>query len=653
MKIILNLFLFITVLSLSAQSSFDATSFKVTKGDLETNTYPQDSTANALVIYEYGNSYVDFESYNIITKIKRKVKIFNKEGANNATIKIYLYNDKLKKERIKQIVATTHNLSNGKIIKTTLKKNEIFEELYDKNNTIIKFTLPKIQKGSVITYSYTLESPFMYKFKDWVFQESIPKIYSRYETNILLNYEYNIKLIGPLKLSEKESKIVHKCHMAYNGVTADCIKASYAMVDIPAFIKEDYMTVKENYLSRIDYELKTFIRFDGVIDNITRTWKDTDKEIKTIPSIGRQINSTSVVKNLFNYTTTEKPNLLEKAKAVYDYIQKNYSWNEEYLTFKDASLRDLVKDKTGNVSQINILLNNLLEKNGIDSKTILLSTRSNGFATKLFPVISDFNYLIVQATINGKSYLLDATDKYLSFGQLPFRCLNYYGRLLDFKNGSEWVDITEDKVSTIQYQVNLNLAEEDVIRGTVNSRFAGYFALSKKKKYYSNASNYIENFKNEYDNLEITNHSIKSKYKTAETFQESFDIEYTEFEEVGDEIYFDPFIHKFFTENPFKLQQRTYPVEFGYKKAFLYSYQLDLGSAYEVKELPKDLNVKLPNNTGEFLFVTKIANNKLNIFFKVNFKESVYDSSYYSYLKEFMSRIVDTQTKTLIVLKKK
>ena len=41
--------------------------------------------------------------------------------------------------------------------------------------------------------------------------------------------------------------------------------------------------------------------------------------------------------------------------------------------------------------------------------------------------------IYVQATINNKTYLLDATDKYLNFGQIPFRSLNQYGRLLDFK----------------------------------------------------------------------------------------------------------------------------------------------------------------------------------------------------------------------------
>ncbi|WP_276205018.1 hypothetical protein [Flavivirga aquatica] len=43
------------------------------------------------------------------------------------------------------------------------------------------------------------------------------------------------------------------------------------MKDIPAFIEEDYMTSESNYLIRIDYELKTFKGFDGVINDYTKT----------------------------------------------------------------------------------------------------------------------------------------------------------------------------------------------------------------------------------------------------------------------------------------------------------------------------------------------------------------------------------------------
>ena len=152
-------------------------------------------------------------------------------------------------------------------------------------------------------------------------------------------------------------------------------------------------------------------------------------------------------------------------------------------------------------SSINILLHNALRESGIDVKPILISTRNNGFPTTIFPVIYDYNYLIVQATINDKTYLLDATDSHLNFGDIPFKCLNQFGRLLDFKNGSDWVDLKPSTPSNILYQANLKFNEDNALVGTVKSKRTGYPAYYKKKAYYSNSDDYLDKLENNFRNV--------------------------------------------------------------------------------------------------------------------------------------------------------
>ena len=653
MKKILILLLLLSFTRINAQ--FNSSSFNVVLSDLETNTYPKDSISKSLVIYEEGNSYIHKTTFKLITEIKRKIKIFNKDDSDRTTIKIYLYNtdSNNKKEKIRDIKAITYNLKNNAIVKTYLKRGDIFKETYNKNYKIVKFTMPNVENGSVITYSYTLESPFIFKYKGWQFQDDIPVLYSEYRTSIPGNYEYNIKLVGLKKLAVKDSKLVRDCITVGLGGSADCTESKYVMKDIPAFINEDFMTTKDNYLSRIDYELKVFNGFDGTVDKITKTWKDTDTELKFDRNIGKQLLKTGLAKGLLPETTIHISNPLERAKSIYRFVQNEYTWNKEYKLFKDTSIKNLIKNKSGKASEINILLHNLLIYNGFKVKPILLSTRKNGFATKLYPVISDFNYLIVEANIDGKLYLLDATDKYLSFGEIPFKCLNHYGRLLDFKNGSQWVDIKVEKYSTIQHQINLGLTEEGNFIGNINSRYTGYHALPKKRAYYSNPSEYLEDFENKHELIDVIEHTVKSNGKADVKFQETFKIEVNDLNIVEDIIYLDPFIFKFFTENPFQLQQRTYPIDFGYKDSFMYSFEIDLNNLYNIIETPKNITVKLPNNSGEFRFATKVLDNKLTLHFKIDFKKSLYSAQYYNSLKEFMAKVVDTQTKTLIVLKKK
>ncbi|TYA57278.1 DUF3857 domain-containing protein [Formosa maritima] len=630
-----------------AQSGFNSNDYTVTLNDLETNIYEKDSTANALVIYEYGKSYIDDRNFKLVSDIKRKLKIINSKGFNKATVSVYLYNDGKSKEKLRNVIATTYNLKGNTVVHTKLRDDEIYEEKYNENYTIAKFTLPNVKEGSVLTYSYTTETPYVFNYKEWEFQDDIPKIFSEYNTSIPANYEYHIKLVGFLKLKVNESVIENYCLTVNGGGHADCTISKYVMEDIPAYKEESYMTTKDNYLSKIEYELNTIKKFDGRIDKISKTWKDVDKELRSDSRFGRQLNV-----NVSNESFSSEPNLLKRAENIYSYVQEEYTWNETFNIFGDTSVRDLMKNKSGNVTEINMLLHNILEANGIDVLPVLLSTRENGFATQLFPVISEFNYLIVQATIYNKTYLLDATDDYVSFGELPFRCLNQYGRLLDLKKGSSWIDITPNNLSTIQYKVDLSLEENDILVGKINTTATGYHALPLKKEYYENNTAYVNKYKEKYHSISFIDHKVTSKDKASYEFLEEFDIEYAT-EDISGNLYINPFLFKLMEENPLKLQERTYPIDFGFKDAYLYTLKIDLKDKYEVLETPKEMNISLPNNKGLLIFSTKIVEGSILLYFKFNFKETIYNPDYYESLKLFMGTIVDIQKNSLIVLKRK
>ncbi len=644
-------FLFI-VLNTFSQSTNDAFKYRVNLNELKMKTYEKDSTANALVLYEYGNSFVSKSEYDLRTEEKHKIKILNREGFDNANIVIHLYKSGNREETVKNIIATTYNLIDGEVIKTNLQKKDIFKEKYDENHTLIKFTLPNIKEGSVITYSYTTVSPFMFNYHGWNFQSDIPKLYSEYNASIPANWEYNIKLVGGKKLFINDSKIEKDCLEGRAGSRADCSNSIYAMKDVPAFIEEDYMTSKSNYLARIEYELKTFKSFDGRTNDYTKTWKTVDAEFKTDKDIGRQLNKSIKLEDHVSTNIINETNALKKAKAIYKHVQKKYTWNGEYKIFANVSIKDLIKNKSGNISSINILLHNLLNEANIDAKAVLISTRNNGFPTKIFPVISEFNYLIIQVSIDGKAYLLDATDRYLSFGEIPFRCLNSYGRLMDFKAGSKWIDIAPKELSTMQHRVLLNMNENATITGSINSKTTGYHSLYTRKKYYQNKDAYITDLENKHQNLEIFDYEVTKGEETNSEFIEAYNIEYNS-DETGDLIYLNPFFITIFTENPFKLQERTYPIDFGYKDTFYYTLRLNLGEGYSILEKPKGLNLALPNKKGSVLFSTTIQGSFVNMLFKISFKEAIYPSEYYPYLKEFMSKVVEIQSNSLLVLKKK
>lgn len=648
--IFLLLFLCISMTTL-AQENYDSESYRVSLGDLESKTFTKDSTANALVIYEKAKSYVSKSDFDLRTEEKHKIKILKREGFEHATVEIHLYSNGSRVEKVEKILATTYTMVDGEVIKTKLEEDNIFTEKYDENHTLVKFTLPNVKVGSVISYSYTTISPFMMKYHGWSFQGSIPKLYSEYTPSIPGNWEYNIKLVGGQKLAINESEVEKNCLIAGNGASSHCFNARYAMKDIPAFIEEDYMTSKSNYLIKIEYDLKTFRRFDGTLEHFTKTWKTVDKELKSHAKIGKQLNKSVDLEDFLSEDIINETDLLKKAQSIYKHVQNNYNWDEEYLIFSETSVKDLIKNKSGNVASINILLHNLLKESGIEVKPILISTRENGFPTRVFPVIYDFNYLIVQVTINNKKLMLDATDSFSNFGEIPFRCLNQYGRLVDFKNGSDWIELKPYKPSNTYYQAELHFDDNGVLIGNIKSKRTGYHALNKRKSYFSNKNSYLDKLENTFPYIEISDFEVTSEGATSEDYKENYNIEYN-FDEAGNNIYLNPFFVKFFSENPFKLQQRTYPIDFGYKDTYFYMFKLEIAENYKVIEMPKNLNLSLPNDAGQILFSANQLANTLNLTLKIDFKRSKYDAEYYPFLKEFMNKIVNIQNNSIILLEK-
>lgn len=627
----------------------------LTNDEISFSEYDKDSTANAVVLYEKGNYYFEVRDNNIwlVKNFHRKTKILKDEGFDYANISIPYYKNDKSREKVTKIKAVTHN---GRK-KTFLEESQIYNTDKTERWSNKVFTFPNIKKGSIVEYQYQLISPFFFNLDGWNFQSSIPKIYSEFNAEIPGNYTYNRTLVGELKLSVNDASIKSQCFSipGYSQV-ADCEVLKYVMKDIPAFKEEeDYMLAASNYISRLDFELSEYRGFDGTTDKFTKSWKNVDREFKTDKDIGGQLTKKSFFeKNVPDdlFTGTDQ---LSIAKNIYKYIQKHYTWNEKNSTYGKARVRDAFKNKIGNAWEINMSLINLLNAADIKANLVLTSTRKNGLPGKRHPVISDFNYVLAKISIDDKEYLLDATDKSIPFGMLPFRALNYYGRVMDFKNESYWQDITPENNNKVMVFGQLEFDQENNTRkGLLNVTSFGYNAVYKGQKMNSMSNEtYIESLKNslngdaEIDNYQRIDDGLNEK-KVIERF------EYEQENEQTSIIYLNPFILKFFEKNPFLLEERNYPIDFGYPRNYRYQVNIKVPEGYVVEESPKKQHIQLPKNQASLKFAINENKNMrtLNMIFDLKISHAHIQAAYYQGLKELFEYVTTIQNNSLIVLKK-
>ncbi|WP_372794251.1 hypothetical protein [Lutibacter sp.] len=657
-KITLLLFLLFTIVSFS-QNSADYVFGEISYDELNLKKYDLDTTANAIFLLDIGSTEfltkldeIAREKQRVVsTKFYKKIKFFNSEEfENQGTIKIRLYNNTLEKDAVIDIKAVTHN----NFEKTYLDEENIYEERLNDNWREVKFTMPNLKEGSIVEVEYTIESPFTFRLPSWIFQTDIPVKFSQYTASIPGNYVFNRKLNGILKLKTNSSVIKNNCFIiSHFERAASCEVITYAMENIPAFKEEkEFMTSRHNFISKIKFELAEYQRINGTKVNHTTTWEAVDKNFKTDKDIGGQLKQTKLLHEIVPIEINSLPTDLEKATAIFSFIQSYFTWNEKYGVFSEINIKNALENKTGNVGEINISLINALKSAGLKAELVLISTRENGFPTKLHPVRSDFNYMLARVTINNKSYLLDATNKLTPFGLLPYKCLNGYGRVMDFENSSYWIDIIPENNSKNQISVSLKLHEDGTFHGKLRKVNFGYEALLRRTTIQNKSDEaIISEFENNFNNLDVIDYKIENKLDINQPLIETFEISIDNSTNTSGN-YFNPFFAEQFKENPFIQENRLYPVDFGYTRKYILNFSLEIPESYSIESFPDEKSIALPENGGNFsLSLNKNSNTKITLNSSIKINKPVFYNSEYQLLKELFKQIISSQ-KTPIVLKK-
>ncbi|MCB0375052.1 MAG: transglutaminase domain-containing protein, partial [Sinomicrobium sp.] len=395
--------------------------------------------------------------------------------------------------------------------------------------------------------------------------------------------------------------------------------------------------------------------FDGVKRKYTESWKDADKKLKA-EDIGKQSGKESNFRKLIPENIRAMSNDLGRAKAIYSYLQERMVWNEKYHIFRDVDVKRAFEERTGSAAELNLVLLNMLKAAGFKAYFMLVSTRDNGVATRLFPVISEFNYLVVKLDLGEKTYLLDITDKTLPFGMLPFKALNSYGRVMDFDEGSYWYDITAGKLSLNTNYVEYRVDAEGNISANMIDTNSDYLAALKRSELselsqeaYLNA---IEDDLGKASDAEITKYEIAKKDDLDDPVRETFSFNLGK-NATGDLIYIYPFIYNKHKENPFKLNIRSYPVDFGYPFGYNHKIIIKADPAYEIMEIPKPRRYTMGEDRASLVMESYSSNNEISVDLTFIIRKSFFTPNEYRELKDLFGELVNIQNNLPIVLKKK
>lgn len=643
------------------QCTFDTTAQAYFIFNEQTSLFLYDRT-----IREYSPTglLVQGTHYEYKIHLHRAIKFLSDDAAS--TWGNFTYSFSPKYEKIDNVKGFTYNMENGKMVKSRLEKSQIVIEDLSSTRKRLKISMPNIKKGSVMELEINIDSDDFYNSGPWQVQYTIPV-----EKSILVlkrpeyfNYNKIFKGYYPLqpKFSQKTINVpvIIKIQGQGQGGNPEKTTITYFeyteewMVDnLPAFPLEPYLSTPDNYLSSLMYELSYTNFPNSIQENFNTSWEAVNKQLLTDDKFGKQIANTGFLGDLAVEIKRNASDNMALVNSCFEYVRDNITCNNTLGIFCDKTTRDVFKNKEGDVPGINLLLTALIREAGLNAYPVILSTRRNGMVQYVYPSISDFNYVICMVEVDGKKILMDASDKYLTLNLLDPECLNGKGRIID-QSRSDWVDLTNTENAYRRSAVwNVIMQEDGKARAVIeesDENIAGY-RIRDKIRDKGSYEKYIEDQNHPDEGLVITSSATENQEILTSPLIQKIEMELDKGYNKGDLIIFSPLYSEALNDNPFKIQERQYPVEFEYPYYEKVNVRTVIPEGFKVESLPKNTSLVILKGAASYLFRISQEEGAVVAQYEYSLKRMIFLPDEYSELKEFFRKMVESQNESVVLVK--
>jgi len=644
---------------------------KVSIEELKEKMHPKDSSAVAAVLFEKAENrlvYSQERGFEIEFVVKTRIKIYKKEGYNwaNKAFRYYLVNNL--REKVSFSEATTYNLINGKIEKTKLKSDGEFDEVINKYWGQKKIAMPNVKEGSVIEYEYTLHSPNIGNPRDWYFQSDIPVNYSEYINCVPEYFVFNTNVKGfirPKITVEKANKIitidskervVGKMGATTTNFNSDNIsytetKTTYLAENMPAIKEEAFVNNVRNYTTSLEQELSMTKFPNSMMKMYSTDWESVVRTIYEYEDFGPELNKTGYFEDDLKTVLAGLNTQDEKIDAILKFVKSAVKWNDYYGYSCNDGVRKAYKDKTGNIAEINLMLTAMLRYAGLNANPVLVSTRSNGVS--FFPNRTAFNYVIAAVENGNDMILLDASDPFSIPNVLPFRALNWLGRLIRKDGTSLPVDLMPKKVSIDLKTMNYSINDKGEILGQLRNQMTTHNAMRFREAIKGVKEDvYLEKLENNNNKIEIKEYSLQNEKEFNLPVIETYSFTGNNLSElIGGKIYINPMLFLTRKQNPFKQENREYPVDYGFPFQDKYAINIQVPDGYKVENLPAPITLTMNENLGVFKYLTNLSGNTIQISVSNQINSSIVLSEDYLALKSYYQKMIEKQNEKIVLTK--
>ena len=586
---------------------------KVTMEELQMTSYSGDSSASAVILLDIG--YLNGNKA-MFTRMMR-IKILTKAGFDwgNRTFNTPGKGD------FKVVV---HNLENGIIVSEKADSKSIHNEEIVDQFSVYKVFAPNVKVGSVIDITY---SHFGVPY-EWRFQEQIPIVFS--------------------ELVLEQTDFIHysKTHFGFEPIETVSPNLQWRARNMPAFKEEPFLSNYSNYITKFEFQVESFsIPSRSIYVSFSTTWQTVIDNLLKNGRFGLALTGSPWFNDFVKEIKAKNLSTKEKMLAAYAYVQDNIKWDgrSNVLTSWEFKNNFLV-NHSGSSADINLSLICILKKLDITVYPIVLSTRQNGLLVQFSPTISKLNYVIAYVQHDGVDMMLDATSESIGTpGILPSRCLNGNGLLVK-KDNEQWITLNKGYTDLKKQFVTITMENATTAKAKIVQDHIGYGFLTWMDDL--KAGNHdLEIQKNKIQkqnpDLPILSYDVTKKDTKTISGKETMELDISsQLVDAGGDLIFNPFVMFEYAINPFKSEERRYPVDLIYPRELNTTIIVQLPKEYSVKSLPESTKYSNADGSASFTYLASASGSSMQFKIIMKINKQIFTESEYKDLRVFFSEVV-------------
>ncbi len=667
---LLPFFLMVFVISSAQERNFKFG--KVSIEEVMQKEHSLEKDAEAAILHKKERVYYDYvkdEGFRTKRFAYYRIKVYNKSGLDWGTMEVPLYTPDNDGESMSAIKGYTYNLVGGKLSKVKLKKEGIFKEKVNKYRSKVSIVMPEVKEGSVIEIEYQIASDFIGNIDEFKFQYGIPV--DNVDVSVEIPEYFIFKRYGrgfyPIDL--RQSKKNRKIDVVYQTENNDRLIGStsrksrignMAFVEnvykvhtsnIPSLKEVDFTDNIDNYRSAVKFELASTRFPNSPYKDYSVSWEDVARSIYKLDDFGVELQKTRLVKEIVDALKAESKTETELIQTIYDYVKNNITWNEYYGVLCENGIKKTLTEKTGNSADVNLTLTAMLKYAGYSADPVLVSTKSHG--VPLFPTREGFNYVLTAVDTENGMILLDATEKEGAMGILPVRVMNWNGRLIKEDGTSKEISLLPNTPAKHIVTINANILQDGTVEGKMRTQLTQNRAYNYRKAHKNDTwEDIMMAIEDRFLEMEIDELEVKNEKVSAKPLIESCSfVKENQVEIISGKLYFKPALFMAMTENPFKMDKREYPVDFGYPILNKVTINYKIPDGYQVESVPENIALGLPDAMGSFKYSVRQNGNQLQFSCALKINRAIIPAQYYQALKEFYAQVVVKQTENVVLVK--